>query len=118
MAIKNGWSWSAFLFGSLWALCAQLWLIGIMLLPIELFLQMLTSIIDNIQRSASGSYEETTSMIGGVITLLFLLMRVGFGSFGNGWSRRRLVKTGYKLKQTINARNKENAISLTKASSA
>lgn len=113
-AVKNGWSWPAFFFGSLWALCAQLWLIGLLLLPVELLLQILMSATENIQRGASGSYAETTSAIGGVIALLALSIRIIFGSYGNSWNRNRLEKSGYKLSQKLDARSKENAISLAK----
>ena len=110
-AVKNGWSWPAFLFGSIWALCAQLWLIGL-LLPVELFIQMLVSAAENIQRGASGSQAEITSIIGGLIALSGLSIRIIFGLYGNRWNRNRLEKAGYKLSQKLDARSKENAISL------
>ncbi len=115
-AVKNGWSWPAFFFGSIWALCMQLWLIGLLLLPVELFLQVLMSITEQIQRNASGSYAETTQIIGGVIALGALLIRIIFGAYGNTWKRKRLEKSSYRLVKTIEASSKDNAISLYKGS--
>jgi len=110
-AVKNGWSWPAFFFGSIWALFAQLWLIGILLLPVELFLQMLQSATDKIQRNASGSYAETTLTIGNVIALVALTIRIIFGAYGNAWKRKRLEKSSYRLLRTLDASSKNSAIS-------
>ena len=110
-AVKNGWSWPAFFFGSIWALFAQLWLIGLLLLPIELFLQMLMSVTEQMQRNASGSYAETTSAIGGVIALIALAIRIIFGAYGNAWRRKKLEKSSYRLVKTLDASNKDSAIS-------
>lgn len=113
-AVKNGWSWPAFFFGSIWALCMQLWLIGLILLPVELLLQMLVSVTGQIQTNATGSYAETTGTIGGVIAILALSIRIAFGSFGNSWKRKRLGKLGYRFNKTLDAGSKEDAISLAK----
>jgi len=113
-AVKNGWSWPAFFFGSIWALCMQLWLIGLLLLPAELFLNILMSFIEQIQRDASGSYSETKNIIGGLIAFVALSIRIIFGSFGNAWKRKRLEKIGYKLKEALDARSKNDAIYLSK----
>lgn len=115
-AVKNGWSWPAFFFGSIWALCMQLWLIGLLLLPVELFLQMLMSITERMQRNASGGYAETIQIFGGVIALASLVIRIIFGSYGNSWKRKRLEKSNYRLVKTIDASGKDNAISLYKGS--
>ena len=94
----------------------QLWLIGLILLPVELFLQMLMSTTEQIQRNASGSYAETTHIIGGVIALVALLIRIIFGAYGNAWKRKRLEKSSYRLVKTIEASSKDNAISSYKGS--
>lgn len=108
-AVKNGWSWPAFFFGSIWALCMQLWLIGLLLLPAELFLNILMSVTEQIQRDASGSYSETRNITGGLIALMALSIRIIFGLFGNTWKRKRLEKIGYKFKTTLDARSKKDA---------
>lgn len=113
-AVKNGWSWPAFFFGSIWAICMQIWLVGLLLLPVELFLNFLLSTTDQIQRGASGSYAETTSIIGGVIAVVVLSIRITFGASGNKWKRKRLGRAGYALKKTLDARSKKDAISLFK----
>ncbi|WP_188396717.1 DUF2628 domain-containing protein [Oxalicibacterium flavum] len=114
--IKNGWSWPGFFFGSVWALCMQLWLVGLLLLPVEIILQMLMSATERVQQDASGSYAQTTRIIGGLVALAALSVRIIFGAFGNAWKRKRLLKNGYQLKRTLEARSKEDAISMVKGS--
>lgn len=90
----------------------QLWPIGLFFLPFELFLQILVSVTEQIQRDASGSYAETTSIIGGAIALVGLSIRIIFGAYGNSWKRNRLEKSGYNMVRTLDARDKEDAVSL------
>ncbi|OZI71858.1 DUF2628 domain-containing protein [Bordetella genomosp. 12] len=108
--VKNGWSWPAFFFGSIWAFFAQLWLIGVILLPIELFLQMLMSIIEQMQRNASGSYAETISVIGGVVAIVGLAIHIVFGAYGNAWRRKKLEKSNFRVVKTLDASSKDSAI--------
>ena len=93
----------------------QLWLIGLLLLTVELFLNILMSFIEQIQRDASGSYSETKNIIGGLIGFVAFSIRIIFGSFGNTWKRKRLEKIGYKLKKTLDARGENDAISQSKS---
>lgn len=109
-AVKNGWSWPAFFFGSIWALFAQLWLIGGLLLPIELFLQMSMSVTEKMQRNASGSYAETISVIGGVIALIGLAIHIIFGAYGNAWRRKKLERSNFRVVKTLDASSKSKAI--------
>jgi hypothetical protein len=111
-AVKNGWSWPGFFFGSIWALCMQIWLIGLLLLPAELILNILMSVTEQMQRDASGSYSETRTITGGLIALMAFSIRIIFGLFGNTWKRKRLEKIGYKLKITHDARSIKDAIYL------
>ena len=113
-AVKNGWSWPAFFFGSIWAIFTQLWLIGLLLLPVELLLQILMNIIGEIQRNASGSYAETTEIIVGVVALIAMSIRIIFGVYGNAWKRKRLEKSNYRLVKSLEASSKDNAVSLFK----
>lgn len=112
--VKNGWSWPAFFFGSIWAIFTQLWLIGLLLLPVELLLQILMNIIGEIQRNASGSYAETTEIIVGVVALIAMSIRIIFGVYGNAWKRKRLEKSNYRLVKSLEASSKDNAVSLFK----
>lgn len=111
-AVKIGWSWPAFFFGSLWAICMKLWLIGLFFLSIELIMQTLISITEKIQRNASGTHAEITGMIEALIFILILGARIVNGYYGNSWKRTRLERTGYSHGKTIQARNKKSAIYL------
>lgn len=88
-----------------------MWLIGILLLPVEIIFQLLISASDEIKINSSASDAETTNMIGDVIAVIGLGIRIIFGSFGNSWKRKRLERSGYKHKITIQAHNKGEAIS-------
>ncbi|MFT8827801.1 DUF2628 domain-containing protein [Acetobacter syzygii] len=109
-AIKNGWSWPAFFFGSVWALCMQIWIIGVFLFPIELFLNMFFSAIEQTQRHMSVSHTQDEDIIGSIIAILALCIRVMFGVFGNACKRKKLLRNGYILIKTLSAKNKKMAI--------
>ena len=88
-----------------------MWLIGILLLPVEIILQLLISASDEIKINSSAGDAETTNMIGDVIAVIGLGIRIIFGSFGNSWKRKKLERSGYKHERTIQARSKGDAIS-------
>ena len=110
-AVKRGWSWPAFFFGSVWALCVRLWLLGLLLLPVELLLTFLARINDEILRNASGNYAETVSLVGGLISLVFLAIRILFGGFGNAWKRKALERKGFQHAKLVKASDKKEALS-------
>ena len=70
---------------------------------------MLMSIAEQIQRHESGSYAETTLIIGGVIALVALLIRIIFGAYGM-LETQEAGKSSYRLVKTVEASSKENAI--------
>lgn len=115
-AVKQGWCWPAFFFGSTWALFSGLWLAAFLLLPID----FVFSIAGN---SANGSfdpydrYDETTRLVVLAIFSIPLVIRVLLGISGNSWRARKLRKRGFSHAGRVKADGKEHAISLCKAGS-
>lgn len=115
-AVKRGWCWPAFFFGSIWALFSGLWLAAFLLLPIE----FIFSVVGN---SANGSfdpyesYDETTRLVALAIFSIPLAIRVVLGAVGNAWRDSKLRKLGFLYVGRVKADGKAHAISLCKAAS-
>ena len=112
-AVKQGWCWPAFFFGSIWALFSGLWLVAFLLLPID----FVFSIAGN---SANGAldpydnYDETTRLVVLAVFSIPLAIRVLVGMFGNSWRMRKLRRLGFSHVVRVKADGKEHAISLCK----
>lgn len=87
-AVKQGWSWPAFLFSFVWAMVKKMWSIGIGLFILSLIF---------------------ISMVGKQADLLFhaisVIVSVIFGIYGNSWREKNLESRGYKVKGTVTAAN-------------
>ena len=96
-AVKNGWSWPAFLLGEFWAFYKNLFLAAIIAIIIDFILihdyYYDYYIIDN-------SYLFAMSIISAIV----------FGLQGNGWVKERLRKQGYVYKGSVPAADADTAI--------
>ena len=97
-AVKLGWSWPAFLFGSIWALCTRMWWVGGGVLVAQVFI--------------IGPFIESAAMEGegGLIVLFDGLCWAVFGINGNRWRENKLQARGYDYKDIVSAGNPEGAI--------
>lgn len=101
-AVKQGWCWPAFWFGSIWALVSRLWLVaGVTFAGVFSFGFMLGLL------GVAGTPE-----INGVMNFLGLVIALVFGSYGNTWRESKLVDSGYEFATTVQAKNKDGAIAL------
>jgi len=91
-AVKQGYSWPACLIGTLWAFSKGLIGTGLLLFVALLFMRVLPAIIGPLSL---------------VVNLLILYM---IGTQGNDWRRSKLIKKGYTLQKTIEAKNAKEAI--------
>lgn len=113
-AVKQGWCWPAFFFGSIWALFSGLWLAALLLLPIE----FVFSIVGN---NANGAfdpydrYDETTRLVVLAVFSIPLAIRVLLGWFGNSWRAQKLLRLDFSNIGRVQADGKAHAISLCKA---
>lgn len=86
IAVKQGWSWTAFFFSWLWAFTKKLMLAGIIGLLCNAFMVPF----------GIAPYV----VIGGII----------FGWKGNQWWQDKLIKNGYTFQRTVQASNQQQAL--------
>jgi hypothetical protein len=92
-AVKQGWSWPAFLFSFVWALVKKMWAIGIGLFILSLiFISMVG--------------READILINGISVVVSVI----FGMYGNSWREKNLESRGYEMKDTVTAANPGEAI--------
>ena len=99
-AVKQGWSWPAFLFGWMWALVKKMWGVagGIVACAISTGFLL------------EGGFEVSTA--DGLNLLIAFALAIVFGLYGNQWCQNHLHARGYEYKETVNADNPDKATSL------
>lgn len=113
-AVKKGWCWPAFFFGSVWALFSGLWLAAFLLLPIEFIFGIAGNNADRALDSY-GQYDETARLVLLTVLCIPLVIRVVLGLVGNSWRVRKLSRHGFSHIARVKADGKAHAISLCKA---
>ncbi|EQA97573.1 DUF6804 family protein [Sphingobium indicum] len=113
-AVKQGWCWPAFFFGSIWALFSGLWLAAFLLLPIDLVFSI-TGNNTNGYVDPYDRYDEPTRLVVLAVSSVLLTIRILFGLFGNALRTRKLRRLGFSHVGHVKADGKAHAISLCKA---
>jgi hypothetical protein len=94
-AVKQGWSWPAFLFSFIWAVAKKMWAIGIGLFILSLiFISMVG--------------REAYVLINGISVVVSVI----FGIYGNSWREKNLESRGYEMKDTVTAANPRDAMAM------
>ncbi|MFC0338643.1 Protein of unknown function [Kushneria avicenniae] len=96
-AVKQGWNWPAFFFGTLWALCCRLWRIAAL------------TIVGILILSVAGALEKS-GLLDVVANIVCLGVYVAFGLNGNQWRRRQLLSGGFHFAGSIEAGRRDDAI--------
>jgi hypothetical protein len=92
-AVKQGWSWPAFLFTFIWAMVKKIWGIGIgVLILFVIFLSMIGTGADLF------------------VNIISFVVSIIFGVYGNSWRENNLDSRGYEMKGTVTAATPEGAI--------
>ncbi|MCK9568895.1 DUF2628 domain-containing protein [Candidatus Pacearchaeota archaeon] len=104
-AVKGSWSWPAFLFGFVWALCKKLYLQAV-LAPALLYFFALTY---GFVRGLSGGNVDIYQLQS-LFAILSLLGAFIFGAFGNEWRQMNLLKRGYEAISTQDGYTAEGAV--------
>jgi hypothetical protein len=87
--VKRGFSWPAFLFGSLWAFARRMWLPAVtLLLVVDFVLWFLTG-----YAGAQGS--AGLALLSLAATIAYAVIR---GKYGNRWVEASLLRQGYVLR--------------------
>jgi hypothetical protein len=99
-AIKEDWSWTAFLFGWMWALCHGMWLVALGILGLGLLVAF----------GARGLGVQDSSAL--VMTALYgIVNSIVLGSIGNSLRASWQVGKGYACVGVVQASNAEEALS-------
>ncbi|WP_449474080.1 DUF2628 domain-containing protein [Sphingobium chungangianum] len=115
-AVKQGWCWPAFFFGSIWALFSALWALALVMLPIEFMISVADTILDRTPSSYEAHYEGVPGLVLLLILSIPVMIRIIFGARGNRWRANKLQKLGYAAMSSVDAPNKMRAISLARSS--
>jgi hypothetical protein len=114
-AVKDGWCWPAFFFGSIWALFSGLWVIAIIMLPVEIALSILNDALEKIGGSYDQSAKDIKDGIAAGLGIFAIIIRIIFGARGNLWRERKLYRMGYAHALSVKAPDKGGAIALCKS---
>ncbi|WP_083535806.1 DUF2628 domain-containing protein [Sphingobium sp. MI1205] len=107
-AVKNGWCWPAFFFGSLWSLFSGFFLAAIIMLPIELVLNIASNGLERGREPTE--FPEPAAMAILVIALIGLGIRLVYGARGNKWRKARYLRGGFEFRGVVRAENKAGAV--------
>jgi hypothetical protein len=107
-AVKNGWCWPAFFFGSFWSIFSGFLFAALFMLPLEFILNFAAGVVSDEQRRYGP--EDATRVIGGAIALTFITIRLIYGARGNKWRKARYLRKGFDLRETVRAASKADAV--------
>ena len=93
--VKQGFSWPAFFFGSLWALARRIYPVFFVMLVIDALLWFITGY-------AAAQHALGLALLGLLGTLVYAVVR---GKYGNRWLRSCLVARGYVLRDGASSGN-------------
>lgn len=93
--LREGFSWTAFLFTGLWALWNRLWLPAVVLIAVAIALELVGEF---------GFWDTATGL---AATLGF---QVFVGLNGNDWKRAKLERDGYLFAGVVAAPNRDSAL--------
>jgi len=119
-AVKQGWSWPAFVLelfglGFIWGLVKKLWLVAILLIIFRVVLFVISSSVTPDIESYNNYYEYQRAMESALnYSLVFLVIQLGVAIFvgvkGNAFRETDLIKKGYQLIGTVSALNPDMAV--------
>ncbi len=105
-AVKQGWSWPAFLFGPFWALYCGFWGLGLGFLALTVCLTALQAGLQH----AVGTDASSLVSIALFFNMIAISLAVLFGVKGNEWREAKLIRNGYAHLGKVDAINDANAI--------
>jgi hypothetical protein len=109
-AVKQGWSWPAFLFTWMWAITKNIWMLSKLSAALLVILLMIAFIMASLTSSASmNAMMELFMVYMGYLIIAFSFI---MGAKGNQWVKDSLMIQGYTDKESIVAQNSAAAIVL------
>lgn len=105
-AVKQGWSWPAFLLVSWWALVKRLWWPGIGSLVVLFAISLGTGFARDLFPIA----DRTFRLLNRAVDVLGFAAMIAFGMWGNHWLEKRLIARGYRQAGTVRAAHTDAAV--------
>ncbi len=96
--VYRGFSWPGFLFGFIWAFVKQFWIVGAVLLVVDV-----ASILSN-------DLEDPLAKGEALVLMLNFVLRLFVGVKGNEWRRRDLERCGYEHVGWVKAEDSDAAL--------
>ena len=110
VAVKQGWSWSAFGLTCLWAVSKKIWKVSTVSMSIFLVLAVLAFVASAITSEAAMQLSHDLLFIyAGYLVLGFSIL---MGLNGNQWYEKNLSTQGYTYQKMLVAENAKQAIEL------
>ena len=103
-AVKQGWSWPAFLFHFIWALVKKMWVLGGTLLAFFFFMGMIEVAIE------TSEGKDAAFGLAAFMNLFAISVAIVFGVNGNKWREKKLQSRGFEYQDSNSAANPEAAI--------
>jgi hypothetical protein len=97
-AVKQGWSWSAFFLGFLWAAYQKMWILAVCVYIGFVIFSIILGIFDS-----DTSY---------IINIVYIIVSIIFGIYGNKLIEKKLLKHGYEYKCSLDAAGPKDALNL------
>lgn len=97
-AVKQGWSWPAFLFSCFWAIAKKMYLTGIALFALSF---ILGTIMGQLQMGERGEI---------ALNIISIAVSIIFGLRGNEWREATLHSNGYEEMSIIEAATPQSAL--------
>ncbi|WP_373492488.1 DUF2628 domain-containing protein [Parasphingorhabdus sp.] len=109
-AVKSGWCWPAFFFGSIWSLFSGLWILAIIMLPVEIILTILNGILENNRITYDQQGKDLNDTIVATIAVVTIVIRLVFGIRGNKMRENRYKNNGYIYIDSVKSKSVKDAI--------
>ncbi len=100
-AVKNGWSWPAFIFGFIWTMAKRMWWLSAAVMLGLVAIGGFTGVFLDCENDPTFCR---------VLDLVGLVLGVIFGFYGNKWREKNLQSRGFDYRETVSAKNPQSAI--------
>ncbi|HHL19510.1 MAG TPA: DUF2628 domain-containing protein [Thiothrix sp.] len=110
VAVKQGWSWSAFGLTCLWAVSKKIWKVSTVSMGIFLVLAVLAFVASAITSEAAMQLSHDLLFI--YVGYLVLGFSILMGLNGNQWYEKNLSTQGYTYQKMLVAENAKQAVEL------
>lgn len=110
-AVKKGFCWPAAFFGWIWALIAKQWTIAAALIGYDIVSSAIAFSQTDLVYASFSQFQPSIIFCYFVTSkLLAIVIAAVVGAKGNDWRAANLLKNGYVLTATVQAKNRQDAM--------